>query len=63
VENSGKKVKNGGEKKYIITARHMDESSCSSICFCGEEFLRWRRTLTGVDSGEAFTATVTELRR
>ena len=48
--------------RSVRTARRTDESCCASIRFCGEEFLRWRRTSTGVDSGEAFTATATALR-
>ena len=48
--------------RSVRTARRTDESRCASIRFCGEEFLRWRRTSTGVDSGEAFTATATALR-
>ncbi len=48
--------------RLVRTAWRTDESRCALICFCGEEFLRWQRTSTGVDSGEAFTATATALR-
>jgi hypothetical protein len=39
--------------RSMRTARRADDSRCASICFYGEEFLRWRRTSTGVDSGDS----------